>query len=137
LQDEATKLSEVACKTVYSLVDALSASFDSDHLQPREALLGLVARVLRQPDRANAFWAADRDSGMHLLVKAAAHFFPAECEPLLDILTSLATAAPEAFDEVDNDIESNSPAWGIFTHYVTGLRNIPYSFRSGMNFRKG
>lgn len=99
-QTEATKISEIAFATVYKLIDCLTSNFEPEKLQPREHLLSLCATLLQQPSTAELFWESDLDTGMRLCVDVASKRFPLDFDPLVRIVTSLASASPRSCEEV-------------------------------------
>lgn len=97
---EATKMSDIAYATTYKLIDCLTSNFEPDTLQPREHLLSLCAVLLHQSSTADFFWNADQDSGIRLSVEVALRRFPQEFEPLVRIVSSLASASPRSCEKV-------------------------------------
>lgn len=99
-QSEATKISDISYTTVYKVIDCLTSNFEPEKLQPRDHLLSLCAVLLRHTSTADYFWESDADTGMRLTVDVALQRFPLDFEPLVHIVTSLASANSRSCEEV-------------------------------------
>lgn len=97
---EATKIADIAHETVYKLIDCLTENFEPEKLQPRENLLSLCATLLSQASTASMFWEADLNSGVRLIVDVALKRFPLDFDPLVQIVSSLASASSKSCEEV-------------------------------------